>query len=655
MQLNQMINSLNLHIKRLVVFFILYLLILFCFTHNILAQNKQDVSIFPHEIGSQGPNDLKELEVFIDGVIASQLEAHNIPGAAIAVVKDGELFFSKGYGYADFENQRLVNANKTLFRVASISKLFTWTAVMQLVERGKLDLHTDINVYLKELQIPDTYPQPVTLAHLMTHTSGFAEKWIGLAPRSADEIIPLGKYLLNNIPSRVHPPGDLTGYTNVGADLAGYIVEKVSGISFNRYVEENIFKPLGMSHSTFRQPVPADLSSNLAKGYSYTNGMFVAGEITFHHSVPAATMWTTATDLAKFMITHLQGGSFYGVHILQENTVKEMHQQQFTNDPQVNGWTYGFAEANDNNQRIITHVGNFDEFYSQLILLPERELGVFVSYNSHGGIPARNELMKVFLDRYFPEEQLPVPEPPDDFQKRARRYTGFYIYSSHNETSLDKIEILTDSFRVIATSKGKLQIGANDEASQWIEIEPLVFRNVLGEAILVLRENKRHQIIHIFFDDYPYYAFLKLRWYESPLFHWSILGACTILYFSMILILPIGFLVKRKKGIPRTLTSGLMRWVIWGISVLNVVFVIWMYVLLSSDEMFYGVSSIINILLIIPFLTIAGGFGFFIIFVLTWKKRLWSIFNRIHFTLVTVSTLVYIWWLNYWNLLGYQF
>jgi CubicO group peptidase (beta-lactamase class C family) len=295
MQLNQMINSLNLHIKRLVVFFILYLLILFCFTHNILAQNKQDVSIFPHEIGSQGPNDLKELEVFIDGVIASQLEAHNIPGAAIAVVKDGELFFSKGYGYADFENQRLVNANKTLFRVASISKLFTWTAVMQLVEQGKLDLHTDINVYLKEFQIPDTYPQPVTLAHLMTHTSGFAEKWIGLASRSADEIIPLGKYLLNNIPSRVHPPGDLTGYTNVGADLAGYIVEKISGISFNRYVEENIFKPLGMAHSTFRQPVPADLSSNLAKGYSYTNGMFVAGEITFHHSVPAATMWTTAS------------------------------------------------------------------------------------------------------------------------------------------------------------------------------------------------------------------------------------------------------------------------------------------------------------------------------------------------------------------------
>ena len=200
-------------------------------------------------------------------------------------------------------------------------------------------------------------------------------------------------------------------YSNFGAALAGYIVEQVVGMSFERYVEENIFKPLGMYHSTFRQPVPSDLASDLAIGYSYTNGRFVAGEINFVHDAPAATMCTTATDLAKFMIAHLQGGRYKGVHILQEDTVKEMHQQQFTNDPRVNGWTYGFAEATDNNQRIITHEGIYDEFYSYLILLPEHELGVFVSYNSYGGIPARFELMKVFLDRYFPVEKLPVPQP----------------------------------------------------------------------------------------------------------------------------------------------------------------------------------------------------------------------------------------------------
>lgn len=650
-----MLNFIDLNIKRLLVSLVLYLFTLFCSTQNVLSQQRQDASFVRNNIASQGPIDLKELEVFIDGIIASQLEAHDIPGATIAVVKDDELFFAKGYGYADLEKRRQVIANKTLFRVASISKLFTWTAVMQLVEQGKLDINTDVNKYLKEIQIPSTYPQPITLAHLLTHTSGFAEKWIGSVPRSADEIIPLGKYLLSNIPSRVRPPGELTSYGNFGAVLAGYIVEQIGGISFERYVEENIFKPLGMYHSTFRQPVPSNLASDLAIGYSYTNGMFVASEINFVHDAPAASMCTTATDLAKFMIAHLQDGRYKGVNILQESTVKEMHQQQFTNDPRVNGWTYGFAEANDNNQRIITHKGIYDEFYSYLILLPEHELGVFVSYNSYGGIQARFELMKIFLDRYFPVEQLPVSEPPQDFKQRAGRYTGFYIYPSCNATTLDKTEILTESFRVIATKEGTLQIGTGDGASQWVEVAPLVFRDVLDEEIFVCQANEKHKITHMFFDHDPYYAFLKLPWYKSPLFHWCILGACTILFFSTILILPVGFLVKRKKGMPGTLTYRLVRWLIWGISVLNVLFVIWMYFLLSSDEMFYGIPSIINILLVIPLLTIIVIVAFFIIVILTWKKRFWSVFNRIHYILLTVSILVYIWWLSYWNLLGYQF
>ena len=228
---------------------------------------------------------LPELEQWMDNLLQAQMEELHIPNAAVAVVSDGQVIYQKGYGYTDLEERRPVVADHTLFRVGSVSKLFTWTAVMQLVEQGKLDLNADVNQYL-DFQLPSTLLHgqgtaelaPITLAHLMTHTAGFEAYPDEIFRLSSADMLPLGQYVRTHQPARVFPPGEVAAYSNYGAALAGYIVERVTGQHFEEYVEQHIFAPLGMDHSTFRQPAPAQLEANLACPYRYVEGVYQAGD-----------------------------------------------------------------------------------------------------------------------------------------------------------------------------------------------------------------------------------------------------------------------------------------------------------------------------------------------------------------------------------------
>ena len=246
--------------------------------HNSTATSANELSASPQQQGG-GPTDPAELEAFLDDLMAEQMEELHIAGAAVAVVKDGELFFAKGYGYADLENGTPVDPERTVFRTGSTVKILTWTAVMQLVEQGKLDLEADVNTYL-DFQIPDTYPEPIKLKHLMPHTSGFEYSVFEFKTYDADELIPAGEWLASHIPGRVRPPGDVAGYSNYNADLAGYIVARVSGMPYEQYIQENILDPLGMEHTTVQSPLPPDLRQSLSKEYWYRDGTLQAA----HHA-----------------------------------------------------------------------------------------------------------------------------------------------------------------------------------------------------------------------------------------------------------------------------------------------------------------------------------------------------------------------------------
>src|SRR5215213_484285 len=491
----------------------------------------QDSPSLPDQPQASELDDPEELEDFLDGVMSANLEGHHIPGATVAVVKDGELFFAKGYGYADLKKREPVVADGTLFRVGSVGKSFTATAVMQLVEEGKLDLNADVNTYLEDFEIPDTYPQPITLHHLLTHTAGFEERLKGIKARTAADLRPLGEYLAEDMPARVRPPGTFAAYDNYGLSLAGYIVEQASGMSYDRYVEENILEPLDMGHSTTRQPPPPELAGNTAVGYTYENGGYEAKGFEFYNIAPAGSMSATATDMAHFMIAHLQGGRYGDERILQEDTAKEMHRRHFTHDPRVNGLGYGFAQDDRNDQRIIGWGGDTDLFHSGLSLLPEENVGLFVSYNGASGEEAPAQLPDAFLDRYYPVPDSPAGKPPADFQERAGRFTGTYGSTRAAQTTPEKVVALRGMLSVSATQDGALltkpTIGGDPQ--RWVELEPLVFREVdcqghMSQENMVFREDKQGHVTNLFFGRRPTAAYIRLAWYETPAFHGGLLA-----------------------------------------------------------------------------------------------------------------------------------
>jgi CubicO group peptidase (beta-lactamase class C family) len=389
-----------------------------------------------------GPTDAAELEAFFDKIMAEHMDSYHIPGATVSVVKDGELLFSKGYGYANLKKRIPFQPETSLVRIASITKLFTWTAVMQLVEQDKLDLNANVNIYLAKFQVPNTYPETITLEHLMAHTAGFEDRGIATGARSKQDVPLLGEYLAMHLPARVRPPGQISAYSNHGAALAGYIVAEISGIPYEQYIQDNILDPLDMDHSTAWEPVPDYLLADLAVSYQYVDGVYESIPFIYDVTIPDGSISSTATDMAHFMIAHLQNGHYEDSQILQTGTAQLMHSQSFTHHPQLSGWAHGFSELTINNQYAISHSGGWEGFQSFLILLPQHNLGLFVSYNSPDGLAAREEMLKSFFDRYFPTSKLPTTQPPTHPDQPGQQFGGWYKPARSSVTTMEKVVTL---------------------------------------------------------------------------------------------------------------------------------------------------------------------------------------------------------------------
>jgi CubicO group peptidase (beta-lactamase class C family) len=610
-----------------------------------------------------GPIDPQELATFLDGVMPAQLETHHVPGAAVAVVQDGRLLLARGYGTADRERGVPVVADQTLFSVGSVGKTITWTAVMQLVEQGQLDLHADVNTYLTAFQVPATYPQPITLAHLLTHTAGFDDQ-AGILARSPADLQPLGAYLAANLPARVRPPGQLAAYSNHGTALAGYIVEQVSGLPYDQYVEERIFAPLQMRRSTTRVPVPAELAADLAAGYTYADGAYQRGEPEYLQVGPAGAMSATATDMAQFMLTHLQAGRSGEARLLQPATAAAMQQRQFSHDPRVSGLTYGFMEMTRNGQRLVWHGGDTELFHNLLVLLPDHNTGLFMTYNSTGGTLARMDLLTAVLNRYFPgpaTDPAPAVTPAHPVDQVA----GSYWPTRSHDTTWTKLRTLLRLVTVSATNDGSLtisgQVGLDPAVAQarWVEAEPLVYQQVHGEERLVFTTDAQGRVTHLFIGNFPIMAFTRLAWYETLPVQVGLLGGSLLLFLSALVGWPLGRLLARWRQRRRsTGARGGWRpavWLLLAVSGLNVVFALgFAYEFQEYVARPYAASAMVLALLVLPLVTTVLTLGMVVAAVQAWRQRHWSLAARLHYSLVALAALAFIWWLSSWNLLGFR-
>ena len=293
------------------------------------------VVLFPLAAAAQdvapAPLDAARVARDIDPIFADAIARGEIPGAVFLLVQGDRVVLRKAYGHADPAKKIPMDVDRTAIHVCSVSKIFTAVAVMQLVEKGQLDLDTDVNEYLKAFQVRNPFETKLTLRRLLTHTGGLDDALPGkLAPTPA-ELEPLGEHLSRHMPPVIDAPGTVSRYSNYGVALAGYLVEVASGIPFETYVGRNVFAPLGMGSATFVQPSP--LAADLAIGHGSRSGKANPQRPFLINDAPAGSVTTRADDMARFMIAFLNGGRLGDAVVLEPGSVAAMTSPQHQDDP----------------------------------------------------------------------------------------------------------------------------------------------------------------------------------------------------------------------------------------------------------------------------------------------------------------------------------
>ena len=606
---------------------------------NNLSNEISDPSVSQESFSAN----LGELESFTDQEILKELNSSGVPGVAVAVVKDGAVLLAKGYGSADRETNKPVSVDQTLFRIASVTKLFTWTAVMQLVEQGKLELNRDVNQYLNTFQVPKTYTQPITLQNLMSHNAGFeSDEALGWVPSAAD-LLPLGDYLARYMPARVRSPGEVSVYSNYGASLAGYIVEQVSGMPFEEYIQANILEPLGMVHTSLQQPLPADLALDISMSYIFSRGSAEAVPFGNYMGAPAGAMCSTAMDMTRFMLAHLGSGVYKGSRILQNATVEQMHSQLFTMDPRVPGFAHGFIEYNINGQRIIGHFGGLDAFRSALMLIPEQNLGWFIVYNGEGDAASPGSFFTAFLNHYFPADPYVPPNPPADFSQRANQFTGYFRDARLSHSTFQKLTSLFIEFEVTITKQGTLLV----RGQEYVEADSSLFRpysasNPWNDTLVFLKA---------FGGQMQYFSntagvFERVGWYETSAFVWPLVAICFAFFVSALVILLAKTYVKLGKSKNRVGVYGWVEvasWLLGAYSFFFIISVVGLRFAAGNLSVWYAVmvsGTVGSVLTLASVLFVA----------LLWANRYWSLRERLYWSVVTAVGLVFVWFLYNWNL-----
>ncbi len=615
-----------------------------------------DTAQKPHELTAD------DLGAFFDGFVPQQIEHADIAGAVIAVVKDGKLLFAKGYGYSDVEKKTPVSPETTLFRPGSISKLFTWTAVMQQVELGKLDLDRDVNDYL-DFKIPPAFGKPITLRNIMTHSTGFEETAKDLFVGTEQDLRPTGEYLRVHMPARIFPPGMTPAYSNYATTMAAYIVERVSGQNFNDYVEEHEFKPLNMTHATFRQPLPEALKSSMSKGYILGSGEPKPFE--FVQVAPAGSLSASAVDMTHFMIAHLQNGRYGDAQILKPETAVQMHARQEGWPPSMNAMCLGFYEQWRDGHRSIGHGGDTVSFHSNLHLILDANVGLFVSYNSPGRaeIDPRGSLFDSFMDRYFPAPPSNEPTLATAAQD-ASAVAGTYEVSRRFETNVLAVTTVLGETKVTVNPKdhtismGGFK-GLNQQPLHYREIAPMVFRQVDGPAkIAFVNDPTGRRVAYI---DYPFMVFQQVNnTLDKQSVNYVIIGFSLCVIALTLLMWPIGAMIRKHYGKPLTLDprAKRLRMLVRLVCFAVVAFVVGLLLFVSKTNEPSGLSEKgdfgLHLLQIIGLLAGLGSLIAIYNSLKSWGDTQQWFWNKIWNTFLAISCVGFFWFIYHWHLLNFH-
>jgi CubicO group peptidase (beta-lactamase class C family) len=603
-------------------------------------------------------DDLPGLTAFFDGAMKVGMEEHHVTGAVVAMVKDGRVLFAKGYGTSDLGSNTRIDPATSLFRIGSTTKTLTWTAVMQLVEEGKLDLDKDVNTYLKGVKIPDTYSKPVTLRTIMTHTTGFEEGFLGyLIQRDPESQVSIAQAMQQHMPERVRPAGAMSAYSNYAAALAGLIVEQVSGIPFNDYIEQKIFSPLGMRYATVQEPVPERLKPYLTTGYKFENG---AEEPQPYEIVggfrPAGSGAVSALDMTHFMLAHLQEGRYEDRQILRPETAQLMHTTAFAPDPRFPGMALGFYHQDVNGNDAFGHGGDTVLYHTDMLLFPKQNVGLFLSFITQDN-RVRGKVEEAFFARYFPASAVRPGRIPDvEARALAGRYGGSYQWTRRNHSDIEKLFNLFSSLNVAPVPSGNLIVsGLGSDPLQFEPIANDLYREILhGDLKISFRTDASGRPTHLFLSDFPFMPTERTPWYEQSSTWYGLLGAVFLIFLGTLASTYYRLREMRAMAVPQRraiwIACAVAGWAWATVLVLGGV-----VLATGFDNLFEHIPTSVSVALVMPIVLVVLSTLLAAVTWQVWRGRFWSAGRRIGYSLTALAALVLCLFFRQWNLLGWHY
>lgn len=590
------------------------------------------------------------LENFFDAAYKVQSAENKLSGMTVAIVRDTEVLLTKGYGFSDVENQIPVDPQKHLFRLGSISKTFTWTAIMQLVEQGHLDLNADIGTYL-DFDIPNTYEVPIRLKHLLTHTAGFEDQSIKTSAKNREHLIPLQRYVADFLPARVREPGTFVSYSNYGSTLAGYIVERVSGMSWADYIQLKILGPLEMTDTNVIQPLPEFHSPSHAKSYRYLHGQFVPSDYILLNEGPSGSMSSTAKDMASWMQTHLNMGSYGDVQILRPETARLMQTELFRQHPKDLPVLHGFYRSDRNGIEVIGHGGDVNQFHSEMILVPNHNVGFYISYNSDTGYHARNIIIPAFLDYFFQKKSKKTTQLSMNFN--LEDYVGTWNSTRRNHSTFEKLGLVLSQMRV-SRSGQELVLRYGLDTSRWVQVEKDYFRQKYTDRHLIFYRDNQGEVTNFSILG-KLESYERLVWYEtgeSLLISLLLVCVLTITYLTRFL-----YLVVIKRDVVNDFS-----WIdrpLAAISSLIILYLVFLLVaeLISGDPLkfTYGVPDSFHIASNLSFIVFLLSLGMTACVIRQWAYGMGNLMARLNYGLITIVAILFVLSAWIWNILGFRF
>ncbi|NNE02813.1 MAG: beta-lactamase family protein [Eudoraea sp.] len=602
-----------------------------------------------------------QLSSYIDSLAHAGMQKSHIPGAVITIVTDSSYVFNRAYGFADVENDLAVDNEKTLFRIASITKTFTALAVIQLYEKGLVELHTDIRKYLPDEDFDFLSEEPITLHHLLTHTAGFDLTDTGDAALSPEEVIPIEEMARRHMPDRVHKPGEVYSYSNFGFTLTGYIIQEVSGMPYEDYIRKNILEPLEMTKTDIKQPLPQPYKSMLAKSYEW-DGKQIPLTRDYTNTLPGGGIISGGGNMANYMLMHLNAGTFKGRELISKDGHNLLTTQHYGSRETKYGICYAFFENMWTTRRSLEHSGGQLGFVSLMVLIPETGTGVFIAQNNRkeaGGF--RYEMIAAILDTLLGEKERVIipPVPPENFRDIAHNYTGVYKKMDYPKATFEKCIRLFGQFSTEYDIRYDGEGRLTTYGDSYVQVDENLFQmDDPGSNYKVEFLTDESGKAHTLFMGTTKYE--RISWFEKKRVQQMFLFVSLVILLLLVLSRPIVWIIRKARKRELKIAegaAGLRKWVYWtgtllALTALGVIFHFAIYRDQLSD---YGVPLSMKIVFFVA--TMGSILALLSPYFLwkTWKLKSLKTRSKIANTLIIlaiiISTLIY--YMN--NLVGFQY